>query len=77
MPIHGLVLLNFVEREYSMFVLSGAMAVAFCVFHLTESSLWQQGPVLCEEANVRFLRAQLVVADVPVALPHTNTQHNT
>lgn len=35
---------------------------------LTESFLWQQGPVLCQEADVRFLRAQLVVPDVPVTL---------
>ena len=35
---------------------------------LTESFLRQQGPVLRQEADVRFLRAQLIVPDVPVPL---------
>lgn len=43
--------------------------------NLTESFLWQQGPVLHQEVDVRFLRAQLVVPDVPITLKHTNETH--
>lgn len=41
----------------------------------TESFLWQQGPVLRQEVDVRFLSAQLVVPDVPVTLKHINVTH--
>lgn len=43
---------------------------------LTESFLWQQGPVLRQEADIRFLSAQLVVPDVPVTLKYTNTSQH-